>query len=96
MNAFTRAVLLSFLCVLFETLNNLNPRNVILFVKAEIINTYAGNGRLYDYDVAYDGENKNALSTPLNGTKGIAFDSSDNLYIADSGNKRVRKVSNFK
>lgn len=41
----------------------------------------------------YNGDNIQATSALLNGAWGIAFDSKGNLYIADSGNNRVRKVN---
>jgi trimeric autotransporter adhesin len=42
----------------------------------------------------YSGDNVPAASAQLNMPWGIALDSAGNLYIADSGNNRVRKVSN--
>jgi len=41
----------------------------------------------------YDGDNKAATSAQLTSPAGIAFDASGNLYIADQGNHRVRKVT---
>jgi len=41
----------------------------------------------------YDGDNKAATSAQLTSPAGIAFDSTGNLYIADQGNHRVRKVT---
>ena len=54
-----------------------------------IITTVAGanNG------VAYNGDNIAATTASLAGPKGIAIDSVGNLYIADSGNQRIRKVT---
>ncbi len=51
------------------------------------ITTVAGNG-----NSGYSGDNGNALSAALNSPRGIAMDRQGNLYIADSGNYRVRKV----
>jgi len=52
------------------------------------INTVAGTGVAGS---AIDGIL--AISAPLNGPRGLAVDSSGTLYIADSGNHRVRKVT---
>jgi sugar lactone lactonase YvrE len=42
----------------------------------------------------YSGDNGPATSAQLNSPSGMAVDSAGNIYIADSGNNRVRKVSN--
>lgn len=42
----------------------------------------------------YSGDGGSATSATFNGPFGILFDSSGNLYIADSLNNRVRKISN--
>lgn len=42
----------------------------------------------------YDGDNGPATSAHLNGASSVAVDTAGNLYIADSGNNRIRKVSN--
>ncbi len=52
------------------------------------ITTVAGNGI-----VGYFGDNGNAATASLNHPKSVAVDSLDNLYIADSNNQRIRKVS---
>ena len=41
----------------------------------------------------YSGDNGPATSAQLAGSTGLAFDGSGNLYIADAGNARVRRVS---
>jgi len=51
------------------------------------ISTVAGNG-----DADYSGENGPATSATLNGPEGVAVDSSGNIFIADSLNRRVREV----
>ncbi|MEO7804525.1 MAG: NHL repeat-containing protein, partial [Actinomycetota bacterium] len=51
------------------------------------ISTFAGNGA-----AGYSGEGL-AIIVSLNSPIGLAVDPSNNLYIADSGNNRVRKVS---
>ncbi len=49
----------------------------------------AGNGT-----AGYSGDNGPATSAQLNGPWGIALDAAGNLYIADSGNNCIRKVTN--
>ncbi len=53
-----------------------------------IINTYAGTGA-----AGYSGDGGAASSAELDGPLGLAFDSSGNLYIADSVNTRLREIS---
>ena len=52
------------------------------------ISTIAGNGTL-----SFSGDNGPASSAALNVPLGIAVDAAGNLYIADGGNCRIRKVS---
>jgi hypothetical protein len=49
---------------------------------------FAGSGR-----AAFGGDGGPATAADLNLPTGLAFDSAGNVYIADSGNNRVRKVS---
>jgi len=51
------------------------------------INTYAGTG-----DGAYNGDNRSAPSASLRNPAALAFDAGGNLYVADSGNCRVRRI----
>src|ERR1035441_2021200 len=53
-----------------------------------IIATVAGNGT-----PGYSGDGGLALNAQLSSSLSVALDMSDNLYIADSLNNRVRKVS---
>jgi len=52
-----------------------------------IITTVAGNGIQ-----GYGGDGGLATSAELNYPAGVAFDASGNLYIADNGNNRIRRV----
>jgi sugar lactone lactonase YvrE len=52
-----------------------------------IISTVAGNGT-----PGYSGEGR-AVTNALKSPQGVAVDASGNLFIADTGNQRVRKVS---
>jgi hypothetical protein len=73
------------------------PRAVLLvavmswstFGQTYTISTIAGNGML-----GFSGDNGPATSAELYGPGGVAVDSAGNLYIADSQNYRIRKVSN--
>ena len=65
-----------------------NNNRVRLIDHGGNIVTFAGSGR-----AAYGGDGGPATSADLNLPTGLAFDSAGNLYIADSGNNRVRKVS---
>jgi sugar lactone lactonase YvrE len=56
-----------------------------------IITTIAGTGSSGVF--GFSGDNGPAISAQLNAPRGIALDSGGNLFIADSGNLRVRKVS---
>ena len=53
-----------------------------------IINTYAGGGDAFRDNVA-------ATSTTLSSIIGISVGSSDNVYVADGGNNRIRKIARF-
>jgi hypothetical protein len=57
-----------------------NPNN-------NIINTVAGTGLF-----GYNGDHIPANTAELNGPFGVAVDHNGNLYIADQGNSRIRKV----
>jgi uncharacterized protein (TIGR03437 family) len=56
--------------------------------KSGIITTFAGNGT-----AGGNGDGGAATSAQLNAPQGVAVDSSGNVYIADTANGRVRKVS---
>ncbi|MGW4091721.1 NHL repeat-containing protein [Nocardia sp. NPDC004750] len=52
-----------------------------------VITTVAGTGT-----DGYDGDNQPAIDVDLDYPGGVAVDGAGNLYIADTGNKRVRRV----
>ncbi|MBI1762947.1 MAG: HYR domain-containing protein [Acidobacteria bacterium] len=52
-----------------------------------LITTYAGNG-----GAGFGGDNGPANQATLNNPTGLAFDAQGNLYIADRGNQRIRRV----
>ena len=54
-----------------------------------VITTVAGNGTL-----GFSGDGGPATSAQLSGPSNVAVDSAGNLYIVDTGNQRIRKVSN--
>ena len=53
-----------------------------------VISTVAGNGT-----AGYSGDGGQATAASINGPKGVAVDSSENLYIVDTNNHRIRKVT---
>ena len=55
-----------------------------------VITTVAGNG-----SAGYSGDGGAAINASLNYTAGVAVDTSGNLFIADEGNNRIRKVARF-
>jgi uncharacterized protein (TIGR03437 family) len=55
------------------------------------ISTVAGSGTTTGLG-AFSGDGGPAISAGLNSPTGVAFDSAGNMYIADYGNERVRKV----
>jgi sugar lactone lactonase YvrE len=57
---------------------------------AQIITTVVGNATLA---TGYSGDGGQATSAQLNYPQGIAFDSFNNMYIADYGNNVIRKVT---
>lgn len=60
----------------------------IRMISKGVIGTVAGAGT-----AGYSGDKAQATSANLNSPAGVAVDSSGNLYIADSGNHVIRKVS---
>ena len=63
--------------------------NVVRKVAANgTITTLAGNGA-----AGFGGDGGNAASAQLNGPQGIAVDAGGNVYVSDTQNARVRKIS---
>jgi sugar lactone lactonase YvrE len=60
---------------------------VRVLTPAGTIDTFAGNGT-----AGFGGDTGPATSAKLNLPSGVAVDASDNVYISDSNNNRVRKV----
>lgn len=56
-----------------------------------IITTIAGSGTVLGIG-GFSGDDGPAIDATLNTPVGVAFDSAGNLYIADFGNQRIRKV----
>jgi uncharacterized protein (TIGR03437 family) len=63
--------------------------NRIRKVSGGVITTVAGNGTR-----GFSGDNGPPTSAQLSNPEGVAVDSAGNLYIADYGNQRIRKVAN--
>lgn len=63
-------------------------QRILKVAKNGLSSTIAGNGTL-----GYSGDGGPALSAQLGDPSGMAFDARGNLFIADSGNGRVRKVA---
>lgn len=53
-----------------------------------LITTYAGTGTC-----GWNGDGGSATTTRLNSPRQLAFDSTGNLYIADTSNNRIRKIN---
>jgi uncharacterized protein (TIGR03437 family) len=79
--------------IAFDSVGNLyfadSANNRIRKVSGGIITTVAGNGTS-----GFGGDNGRATSAELFFPQGVALDSADNIYIDDTGNARVRKITN--
>ncbi len=64
-----------------------NNRRIRKVDAAGNITTVAGSG-----PTGFSGDGGPATSAKLNAPRGVALDGSGNLYIADTGNRRIRKV----
>jgi len=56
------------------------------------ISTIAGTGPTWPVGGSYSGDGGPATNATLNGPYGVALDRAGNVYIADTGNNRIRKV----
>ncbi len=65
-----------------------NDNRIRMVTPSGTISTVAGNG-----NCCYSGDGGAATSAVLNNPRAVAVDSSGNLYIGDSSNHRIRKVS---
>ncbi|MBI2355311.1 MAG: hypothetical protein HYV06_09830, partial [Deltaproteobacteria bacterium] len=68
--------------------DNLNDRIRTVATGSGIITTVAGNGSR-----AFSGDGAAATAAALSSPRGVALDSTGNLYIADTQNNRIRKVA---
>lgn len=57
-----------------------------------VIDTVAGKGHVISTSYGYSGDGGHANEARLNYPDGVAFDAPGNLYFADSGNNRIRKI----
>ena len=78
--------------LVFDSLGNLyiadtGNNRVRMLTVTGYLHTVAGNGRR-----GYEGEGSKANNTALNAPAGLASSSKGELYIADTGNNRIRKI----
>ena len=79
--------------ILFDPTGNMyivdgGNRRIRMVNTAGVITTIAGNGI-----AGFSGDGGQATAAKLKRPNEIAFDASGNLYIADTGNERIRKVN---
>jgi hypothetical protein len=80
-------------CIFLDGSNNIyfsdrnNKRIRKITSSTNIINTVAGNGI-----TGFSGDGASAINAKLNNPFGVAVDAMGNVYIADAGNNRIRKV----
>lgn len=65
-----------------------NNRVRVVDADTGLISTIAGTGT-----ASFSGDGGPATSATLNNPKGLAVDSAGNVYIADGGNQRIRKIT---
>lgn len=59
----------------------------------DTITSIAGTGGISSSDGGYDGDDKPAAEARVNNPMDVAVDSAGNIFIADSGNRRIRKIA---
>ena len=69
-----------------------NNRVRVISASTGIITTFAGNGTAGDSNGGQVGDNGPASAANLNQPEGVSVDAGGNLYIADTGNHRIRRV----
>lgn len=88
----TAATLHAPLAVAVDASNNIyiadNLNNVIRKISGGVITTVAGTGVK-----GYTGDGGLALEATFSGIRGLATDAEGNVYIADSGNNVIRKIT---
>ncbi len=72
-------------CGVYNRTKTVNVNNPL---SCNTITTYAGTGA-----ASYSGDGGAATAATFGGPNGIVFDKNNNLYIADIGNNRVRKIT---
>jgi uncharacterized protein (TIGR03437 family) len=72
-------------------LNDLGNSSIRIVSTDGVVNSITGNG-----SPGFSGDGGSAIGAQLSSPHDIAVDSNDNLYIADTGNRRVRLVSGGK
>jgi sugar lactone lactonase YvrE len=75
---------------------DLDDNQIRKVTPAGAITTVAGNGEntfVNGEVIRFGGDGGPAVSAQLNNPRGVAVDSGGNLYIADAGNDRIRKVT---
>ncbi|HVW10911.1 MAG TPA: IPT/TIG domain-containing protein [Bryobacteraceae bacterium] len=72
-------------------LNDLGNSSVRIISPDGVVNSITGNG-----SPGYSGDGGSAIGAQLSSPHDIALDSNNNLYIADTGNHRIRMVSGGK
>ena len=80
--------------IFVDTANNIfiseNNNRIRKVNTAGIITTVAGNG-----SYGFGGDNGNAIAAELLAPKSLSGDNYGNIYIADRGNNRIRKISPY-
>ena len=56
------------------------------------VNSIVGTGNTFYYATNFGGDGGSALSALISNPQSLTYDSAGNLYIADTGNYRIRKV----